>query len=448
MALKALDIFKLLPKTNCKKCGCPTCLAFAMKLAQKQASLDQCPDVTAASKAQLEGAAAPPIRLVTLGAGDKKVEIGNETVQFRHEESFYHPPAIGVIIPDNLDDAALKARLSACAKLHFTRVGARIGIGMVAVENVSCDAARFAATVSALAAASPGIPVVLMSKNAAHAGAAIPACGSAKPLIHAGEEADMDAFIKLAKDNNCPLALRGRDIDDLADRVDKAKKAGIQDLILDVTSGSASATVQSLSAVRRLALKRSAKGLGYPCMTVSRNADAAVGVSECCVFVSKYAGIVLTPLHQPEEILPILTVGQNLYTDPRKPIQVEPKLYTVGNVTNASPLLLTTNFSLTFYTVEGEVEASRVPAYIGVIDTEGTSVLTAFASDKMTSEKIAAFLKSDAVTKAVSHRKVIIPGYVAAMSGSLEEDSGWEVMVGPREASGIPKFLKTVWKSE
>ena len=181
-------------------------------------------------------------------------------------------------------------------------------------------------------------------------------------------------------------------------------------------------------------------------MVVSRNPDELENVAECCAYVAKYAGIVLTPLYQPEQILPMLTVSQNLYSDPRKPIQVEPKLYQVGAATPDSPLLVTTNFSLTYYTVEGEVEASRVPAYIAVIDTEGTSVLTAFASDKLTAEKVAAFLKSDAVTAKVKHRKVIIPGYIAVMSGALKEESGWEVMVGPREASGITKYLKTVWQ--
>lgn len=448
MALKALDIFKLLPKTNCKKCGCPTCLAFAMKLAQKQASLDQCPDVSEASKAQLEGASAPPIKLVTIGAGAGKLEIGNETVQFRHDESFYHAPGIGVIIPDNLADDALKARLAAVAKLHFVRVGTKIGVNIVAVENVSGTPAQFTKTVAAVTAALAGLPLVLMSKFPAHIEAVLPSVASAKPLIHAASEEGAEAFIKLAKDSNCPLAVTGRDFDSLAAVADKAKAAGVADLILDVSADTLTGTLQALTAARRLALKRNAHALGFPCLAISRSTDSAVGVGECCALVAKYAGIVLTPLTGAEEILPVLTVSQNLYTDPRKPIQVEPKLYAVGNVTPQSPLLLTTNFSLTYYSVEGEVETSRVPSYIGVIDTEGTSVLTAFASDKMTSEKIATFLKSDAVSKAVSHKKVIIPGYVAAMSGSLEEDSGWTVLVGPREANGIPKFLKTVWKSE
>jgi acetyl-CoA decarbonylase/synthase complex subunit gamma len=443
MAMKALDIFKLLPKTNCKKCGCPTCLAFAMKLAQKQASLDQCPDVTEASKAELAGASAPPIRLVTIGAGAGKLEIGNETVMFRHEESFHHSPGIGVTVADTLGDDALKARLAAIRKLKFVRVGMELRVNVIAVVNASGQAAPFAKAVQAAAALD--IPMVLMSTQVAHIDGALASCADRKPLIHAATEANIDAFIATAKARGCPLAIAAPTAEKLAPLAEKARAAGIQDIVLDVTADSASRTLQTLTAVRRLALKKNMRVLGYPCLAYSHATDAMANVAECCMYVAKYAGIVLTDLDRAEQLLPVLTVSQNLYTDPRKPIQVEPKLYSVGAVTPDSPLLITTNFSLTYYTVEGEVEASRVPAYIGVLDTEGTSVLTAFASDKLTSEKIAAFLNSDAVKAKVSHRRVIIPGYIAVMSGSLKDDSGWDVMVGPREASGIPRYLKTVW---
>jgi acetyl-CoA decarbonylase/synthase complex subunit gamma len=270
-------------------------------------------------------------------------------------------------------------------------------------------------------------------------------CADRKPLIHAATEATIDAFVALAKARACPLAITAPTLDKLTPLVEKARAAGIQDIVLDVTAENTSRTLQALTAVRRMALKKNMRVLGYPCLVASRAADPLENVAECCMYVAKYAGIVLTELDHPEQILPVLTVRQNLYTDPRKPIQVEAKLNSVGAVTPESPLLITTNFSLTYYTVEGEVEASRIPAYIGVLDTEGTSVLTAFASDKLTSEKIAAFLNSDAVKSKVSHRKVIIPGYIAVMSGSLKEDSGWTVLVGPREASGISRYLKTVW---
>ncbi|MEI6564084.1 MAG: acetyl-CoA decarbonylase/synthase complex subunit gamma [bacterium] len=443
MALKALDIFKLLPKTNCKKCGCPTCLAFAMKLAQKQASLDQCPDVSEASKIELAGASAPPIKLITIGVGPNKLEIGNETVMFRHEESFYHPAGVGVMVADTLDEAALRAKIEKIRQLKFVRVGIAMHANVVAVVNASGKAEPFAKAVQA--AATLDLPMVLMSSQAAHLDAVLASCADKKPLIHAATGATIDAFITLAKARNCPLAITAPDLDALVVLVEKARAAGIQDIVLDVTTGSISGTLQALTAVRRLALKKNMRVLGYPCLVTNSTVDPLLNVAECGMAVAKYAGIVLTGLDNPEQLMPILTVSQNLYTDPRKPIQVEAKLNAIGAVTPDSPLMITTNFSLTYYTVAGEVEASRVPAYIGVLDTEGTSVLTAFASDKLTSEKIAAFLNSDEVKSKVSHRKVIIPGYIAVMSGGLKDDSGWTVLVGPREASGISKFLKTTW---
>jgi acetyl-CoA decarbonylase/synthase complex subunit gamma len=443
MALKALDIFKLLPKTNCKKCGCPTCLAFAMKLAQKQASLDQCPDVSEASKAELAGASAPPIRLITIGAGPGKLEIGNETVMFRHEESFYHTPGIGVLVSDALDAGALQARVERIRKLQFVRVGIELHANVVAVANDSGQAEPFARAVQAVAALN--LPLVLMSSQAPNLDAALATCADKKPLIHAATAGTIDAFVTLARKHNCPLAVSAPDLDAAVPLIEKIRAAGIQDLVLDVTGPGVAATLQSLTAVRRLALKKNLRVLGYPCLVTSRTADPQLNVSECCMYVAKYAAIVLTELDQPEQLMPIMTVAQNLYTDPRKPIQVEAKLNAIGAVTPDSPLLITTNFSLTYYTVAGEVEASRVPAYIGVLDTEGTSVLTAFSSDKLTSEKIAAFLNSDEVRSKIAHKKVIIPGYVAVMSGGLKDDSGWTVLVGPREASGISKFLKTTW---
>ena len=443
MALTGLQIFKLLPKTNCGECGVPTCMAFAMKLAAKNAELSACPYASEEIKKTVGAASKPPIRLVKIGPPDCEVAIGNETVMFRHEESFYHAPGIGVLVSDTLDAAALQARVDRIGKLQFVRVGTELHSNVVAVVNASGKAEPFAAAVKAVSAL--GLPMVLMSAQAANLDAVLATVADKKPLIHAATAETADAFAALAKKHSCPLAVSAPDLDAAIPVIEKIRAAGIQDLVLDVTTPTVSGTLQALTKVRRLALKKNLRVLGFPCLVTNRTADPLLNVAECSMYTAKYAGIVLTELDQPEQLMPLLTVAQNIYTDPRKPIQVEAKLNAIGAVTPESPLLITTNFSLTYYTVAGEVEASRVPAYIGVLDTEGTSVLTAFASDKLTSEKIAAFLNSDEVKSKVSHRKVIIPGYIAVMSGGLKDDSGWTVLVGPREASGISKFLKTTW---
>jgi len=444
MALKALDIYKHLPKSNCAKCGSPTCLAFAMALASKKTSLDQCPDITPEGIAALEGASAPPIRLVTVGIGAKKVEVGNETVLFRHDETFYHPTGVAVRVKDNASD--LPAQLDAVKTLAFERVGQHIAVDMLAVENASGDGATFAAAVKA--AAETGLALVLMAEKAANMAAALPEVADKKPLLYKATASNWEEMASMACQSGCPLAVDAVDLDAAADLAQKITAAGAQDLILDVTGPNLGATLEALTKIRRLALKKGFRTLGYPCITVPSTEDPDLEVAEAGACIAKYAGVVVVDVKEPWQVLPLLTIRQNIFTDPRKPVAVEPKLYSVGAVDEKSPLLITTNFSLTYYTVEGDVEASRVPAYIGVIDTEGTSVLTAWASEKLTAAKVAKFLNSEEVKGKVKHGKVIIPGYISVMSGSLEDESGWKIMVGPRESSGIAKFLKTMWKAE
>ena len=238
------------------------------------------------------------------------------------------------------------------------------------------------------------------------------------------------------------------DLDAAAELTQQLVAAGVEDLVLDVTRDTLGATLESLTKVRRLALKKGVRALGYPCLVRPLSNDPNVATAAAGTCIAKYAGIVVVDTTEHWHILPLLTVRMNIFTDPRKPVQVEPGLYAIGAVNDKSPLLITTNFSLTYYTVESDVEASRVPCYIGVIDTEGTSVLTAWASEKLTAEKVATFLQSPEVSGKLSHRTVIIPGYITVMSGKLEDAAGWQVMVGPRESSAIPKFLKTMWKGE
>lgn len=446
MALKALDIYKHLPKTNCAKCGNPTCLAFAMQLASKKVSIDKCPDISSEALAALEGASEPPIRLVTIGKGPGSIQVGNETVLFRHDEAFYHQPGIAVRLSDDLSDEALLSAVKSIKALSFERVGQRIAVDMIAVDNVSGSGAAFAK--AANAAGQTGLALILMSKDVDAVAKALEVCGDQRPLLYRADASNWEQMGKLAKEKQYPLAVDASDLDQAAELTQKLTGIGVQDIILDVTGEGLAATLGALTKVRRLALKKGFRPLGYPCMALPTSTDSDMALAQAATYIAKYAAIVIVDAAEPWQILPLLTIRQNIYTDPRKPVQVEPKLYQVGAVTDKSPLLITTNFSLTYYTVEGDVEASRIPCYIGVIDTEGTSVLTAWASEKLTAAKVAKFLNSEEVTSRISHRKVIIPGYIAVMSGGLEEESGWQISVGPRESSGISKYLKTMWKPD
>ncbi len=446
MALTALQIYKHLPKTNCGDCSSPTCLAFAMQLAGKKASLDACPHVSDEGKAALGAASAPPIRLVTIGTGDEKIELGNETVLFRHDETFYHPTAVAVKVSSSLDDAAVKKRVEEISRLDFERVGQRIRVGLVAVEDSGSGAGEFARAVKAAAGAS-SLPLLLMSEDPEAVKAALPACKDARPLICGANAENLSLMAAVAKEAGCPLVVRGKGLDELAELTQKAVAAGVEDIILDPGSRELAAVLQDLTQIRRQALKRNFRPLGYPAIAFTASEDPYQQAAEASSCVAKYAGVVVIDMVEPWAVLPILTLRQNIYADPQKPIQVEAKLYEVGTPGDESPVLITTNFSLTYFTVEGDVEASKTPSYIVVVDTEGTSVLTAWAAEKLTAENIAAKVKELGVGEKVKHRKIIIPGFVAVLSGKLEEElSGWEILVGPRESSGIPAYMKSEWK--
>lgn len=444
MALTGLEIYKQLPKTNCKDCGFPTCLAFAMKMAAGQASLDKCPHVTDEGKAALESASRPPIQLVTIGTGDGEIKIGNETQLYRHEEKFHRPAAVAVRVSDKLDEAALAERAEKIGCLGFERVGTMIQVNLVAVCNESGDAGQFEKAAK-LAAEKSSLPCVLICASAANLEKAAGALSGQRPLLYISDPAEAEAAAKVAKDNGCPLAVRAEKVEDFAGLTPKLNAAGVEELILDPGTRDPKATLEALTMIRRLALK-GFRAVGYPSIAFTTSDDPTLQAIEASTYIAKYAGVVVTDAAEPWQLLPVLTTRQDIYVDPQKPVAVEPKLYEVGEVTDNSPLLVTTNFSLSYYSVEGEVEASRVPAYILSVDTEGTSVLTAWASDKFNAETITQAMKKSAIEEKVKHRQVVIPGFVAVLSAGVEDESGWSVQIGPKEASGLPSFLKNQWK--
>lgn len=445
MALTGLDIFKLLPKTNCKKCGRPTCLAFAMQMAQKKASIDECPAISEDAKKQLGSASAPPIKLVTIGKGNKELKIGEENVLFRHEEKFYNPTGVAVTINDDLEEAALNDRLKKINALKFVRVGTEIEIDLVAIVNKSGSAERFASAAKSVSD-NTHLSIILDSRSVDSMKAALKICADKRPLIHCADSENADKMAGLAKENKCPIAVKASKLEELADLTEKVKKAGVEDIVLNYNGSGLKNTLQGLTAIRRSALKKNFRPLGYPVVTFLNGVDPYQETANASACLAKYSGIVVVNGIEPWQIMPLLTVRQNIYTDPQKPVQVEPKLYEIGQPNENSPLMFTTNFSLTYYTVEGEVEASRVSSYILPVNTEGTSVLTAYSGDKLNEKVVVKAMNEAKVEEKVKHRKLIIPGLVAVMSAKLKDESGWEILVGPKEASGLSTFLKSNWQ--
>jgi len=445
MALTGLEIYKHLPKTNCKKCGFPTCLAFAMALAGKKTSLDKCPDVTEQAKAALESASAPPMATITIGVGDNRVEVGGETVLFRHDKTFYHPCAISITLSDSLDKEKTIQRIQKINKLKFERVGIPLQVNLIAISNDSNNRDRFSDAVGT-AMEKSNLPLILISDNPEAIEAGLKISAERRPLIYAAKEHNREAIVNLAKKYSCPLAVYGRTLEELDSLSQRVVASGVKDILLDPGARSLSGSLQNFTQIRRLALKKSYRPVGYPVIGFVKDGDAYQEVTLAATYIAKYASIVVIDSIEPEEILPLITLRQNIYTDPQKPIMVEPKLYEVGTPNENSPLLVTTNFSLTFFTVQPEIEASRVPSYLLIVDAEGLSVLTAWAAEKFTPGGIAEAMKKAEVEKKLSHRKVVIPGYVAVMKAKLEEETGWEVLVGPKEGSGIPRYLKETWQ--
>ncbi|MEK6699419.1 MAG: acetyl-CoA decarbonylase/synthase complex subunit gamma [Nitrospirota bacterium] len=443
MALSGVEIFKHLPKTNCKKCGHPTCLAFAMKLAAKQASLDACPDASEDAKKVLGEAAAPPIRGITIGAGDKAVKTGDEICLFRHEKKFFNPTVFAVAIKDTEAGEAAARKIEAVKTSEIDRVGQKLRVDAIAVIDESGDAAKFASVVKQVVDGAPGVAIILASKNPAVIEAGIALCADKKPLIYAATAENAEAMAKIAKEKKASLALSADGLDALTALSEKVKGLGVDDLVLDPGARKAKDMVEQYTIIRRAAIKKNFKPLGYPVIAFPGRGDSVSEAMAASIGVMKYASIIVLNTIEKWKMLALLSLRQNIYTDPQVPMQVAQNIYKVGDAKENSPLMITTNFSLSYFIVRGEVENSKVPSWLAVMDNEGLSVLTAWAAGKFTASRIAQFIAESGVEKSINHKELIIPGYVAILSGTLEEKlPGWKITVGPREANGLPSFLK------
>jgi acetyl-CoA decarbonylase/synthase complex subunit gamma len=287
-----------------------------------------------------------------------------------------------------------------------------------------------------------------MSPNVDALRAAGEAIKATRPLLWAmNASANADAVIALAKELNLPLCVEAPGFEPLAAIASKARDAGIKDLVLSPGITDAGKGLAFLSQSRRAAIMKKYRPMGYPVAMIAMDGDADVATVDACWYILKYAGIVVTNVMQPARVLAMMATRGDIYTNPQVPVQVESGLHTVGDPGPDSPVLITTNFALSYYSVESEVSSARIPAYILAVDTEGTSVLTAWAADKFTGQSIAQAISKSGLSEKVSHKQVILPGLVAVLSAGVEEESGWKVMVGPREASGIASYLKSQLKS-
>lgn len=445
MALTGIQIFKLLPKTNCGECKYPTCLAFAMALASGKAEIDACPHVSEEARSQLSEASAPPIRQVSLGTGEYDIKIGGETVLFRHEKTFFNQPGFAILITDAMDDDEIDTRFSKVGYFQYDRIGTTLRPELVAIKSTGNDE-KFLDIVRKVTSEPYGI--ILMTSKPSLMKEALEMSKAKKPLIYAATMENVEEFGFLAKAFSCPLAVKGLGMEELASLTERLNAMGLKDLVLDTSSRGIKDSFQEQVIIRRAALVGKYKPLGFPTITfpceMTDSLMKETLIASC--FVAKYAGIIVLSDFEGESIFPLLLQRMNIYTDPQRPMTTEEGIYPINNPDNTSPVLLTCNFSLTYFIVSGEIENSRVPSWLCVMDTEGLSVLTAWAAGKFLGDGVGAFIKKSGIAEKIDHKKLIIPGYAAAILGELEEElTDWEILVGPREAAHIPAYLK-MWK--
>ncbi len=448
MPLTGIEIFKLLAKTNCKECGFPTCLAFAMSLATGKVELSACPYVSEEAKVKLQEASAPPIRPVTIGVSDRALKIGGETVMFRHEKRFENPPGFAILISDTMEESEINARLERFGQLQYERVGLTLRPELVAVKCDSGDTGKFETLVSKVKQTN-NCSIILMSNNPDTLAAGLKICADQKPLIYAVTKDNLDRVADLAKVNSCPVAVKASNVEELVQLTTKLTEAGVKDIVLDSGSRTIRQAFEDQIIIRSSALTKKFRPLGFPtivfpCEMTSDPLKEAVIAS---MFVAKYGSIIVLSDFQGESLFPLLVARMNIYTDPQRPLATTEGIYEIGSPDENSPVLITTNFSLTYFIVSGEVENSKVPSWLLVKDTEGLSVMTAWAAGKFVADAIAPFVKKCGIADKVKHRELIIPGHAAAESGGLEEElSGWKIRVGPRDGAHIPAYLKA-WRS-
>jgi acetyl-CoA decarbonylase/synthase complex subunit gamma len=445
MALTGIQIFKLLPKTNCGECGVPTCLAFAMNLAAGKAELDSCPYISAESKTQLSEASAPPIRPVVVGAGDNVVKIGGEIVLFRHEKTFVNKPGIAIMISDAMSADEVSGRIKRFNLLKYEWIGLILRAEMIAVKNESGDAGKFESLVKRVMDETDAA-LILMSDSADALKAALQISSQRIPLIYAAVARNVEDMVALAKEHKCPLVAKADNLDSLSVLTDKIAAEGVKNIILDGSARTVRRAFEDQVFLRRAALVQKNRSLGFPTITFpcEMTKDTLKEALIAATFIAKYAGIIVLSDFQGESLFPLLVERLNIYTDPQRPMMMQEGIYPIGNPTEDSPVVITTNFALTYFIVSGEIDGSRVPTWLLVMETEGLSVLTAWAAGKFVGDAIGQFVKKSGIKDKIKHRNIVIPGYVASVSGDLEEELGpeWVVKVGPREAAHLSAYLK------
>ncbi len=462
--LSPIDVYKLLPKTNCKECGVENCMAFATKIVNREITIDQCKPLLKKENEiaykKLKDMLKPAVKEVVVGVGDKAVKLGGKLVMFRHEFTYMNPTAIAIDVTDEMPEAELIKRVKQTESFSYEYIGYTLKLNMVAVRSTSNEPEKFKAAVKKVAE-NTGLPLILCSLNANVLEAGLMAVPNAKPLLYAATMDNWKDMAELALMYHCPLVVSApNDLSLLTSLAKTLVAYGVEDLVLDpgtFTNDGLADTLNNFTMLRRAACKNGEEIAGFPLLGVPMTAwvekgelaDEIVKWREAYLagmLIVRYADALIIHGADGWSLLPNAVLRQNIYTDPRKPVAVEPGLKVFGTPDENSPVFFTTNFALTYYTVASDIESSKMNAYVVVVDTEGSAVDSGVAGRKLTADKVAEALKASGLEGKVKHKTIIIPGKASRISGEIEEASGWKVKVGPRDSSEIPKYIIDKWQ--
>jgi acetyl-CoA decarbonylase/synthase complex subunit gamma len=463
--LSPIDVYKLLPKTNCKECGEENCMAFATKLVNREVTLEKCKPLLTKeyekSYTQLKDMLKPPVREVAIGVGEKSLKIGGKLVMYRHEFAYSNPTAFAIDVTDEMSDEEILSRVNKTAGFSFEYIGQTLKLDMIVVRSTSNDPDKFKATVKKVAE-STSLPLILGSLQPNVLEAGLMAVPKSRPLLYAATKDNWKEMAELALMYNCPLTISAPGNVKLLKSLTKTLlEYGVQDLVLDpgtFPSQGLADTLNNFTMIRRAACKKGDELCGFPLLGVPMMAWVEKGEASdeiakwreaylASMLIVRYADVLMLHSVDGWSLLPNVVLRQNIYTDPRKPVAVSAGLKAFGTPDENAPVMFTTNFALTYYTVANDIESANINAYLLIIDTEGIAVDSAVAGRKLTAEKVADAIKASGIENKVKHKKLVIPGKAARLSGEIEELSGWQVLVGPRDSSGIPKFLQEKWQS-
>jgi acetyl-CoA decarbonylase/synthase complex subunit gamma len=461
--ISPIDVYMLLPRTNCKKCGLENCMAFAAKVVNREMAIESCLPLLEKGNEKncktLWEMLKPPIKEVTVGTGSNAVKIGGKLVMYRHEFTYFNPTAIAIDVTDEMSDEELLSRVKKTEGFLYEYIGQKLKLNMIAVRSTSNDPDKFKSAVKKVVE-NTSLPIIFCSFNPTVIENGLMVAPKSKPLLYAATKDNWKDMAELALMYNCPLTVFApNDLNFLKSLTKTLLEYGVQDIVLDpgtFPSEGLSDTINSFTMIRRAACKKGDELLGFPMIGTpivawAEKADAPEinAWNEAYVasmLIARYADLLIMHSTDGWVLLPTTVLRQNIYTDPRKPVAVETGLKTFGKPDENSPVMFTTNFALTYYTVASDIESAGINCYLIVIDTEGIAVDSAVAGRKLTAEKVAEAIKETEIERKVKHRKLIIPGKAARLSGEIEELSGWQILVGPRDSADIPKFLQEKWQ--